>query len=122
MFIAVPGIATAGTAKVGNAIIIMNAEEQNQTQAELNELIRKASEKAVVSKQDPELVRLVDAIKANLELAKRAVREVGVAGYQKHLEAVGYACPIARLKRGLAATGLWRPKPHKGPVKPAPRQ
>lgn len=100
----------------------MNAEENNMAQADLNEIVRQASEAACASKSDPELGLLIASIKANLELAKNAVRTVGVSGYRKHLLAVGKAkgliCKQATLKRALVATGIGWAKHRK--AKPGP--
>ena len=91
----------------------MNTEQPIHTPAELKEMFRQAGEQALASRQDSELALIVDAIKVNLDLARRAVRAVGIAGYQKHLEAAGFRCNAARLKRGLVITGIWHPKHHK---------
>jgi len=117
------GAGTVGNRhSLGTAMIhkIMKTEQQTHTPAELCEMFRQACENALASKEDGELALIIEAIRTNLELARRAVRAVGIAGYHKHLEAAGFRCHVSRLKRGLVSTGIWRSKHHKAKVKPAP--
>jgi hypothetical protein len=121
VFIAVLGHRDSPAAARGNAVISiigMKTEEQTLTQAEINEIFRQANKAAIASKQDPELGRIIEGIKADFEFAKHAVRVVGVAGYRKHLETQGYRCKQASLKRGLAAAGIAWAKHRK--AKPGP--
>jgi hypothetical protein len=83
-----------------------------------HEIFRKAHRAAIASKQDPELVRIIEGIKTDLDFAKQTVRAVGVSGYRKHLEAQGYKCKLASLKRALVATGIDWAKHRK--AKPCP--
>jgi hypothetical protein len=117
------GAGTVGNRhSLGTAMIhkIMNTEQQIHTPAELSEMFRQAAENALASKEDTELALIIGAIRTNLELARRAVRAVGIAGYHKHLEAAGFQCHVSRLKRGLVSTGIWRSKHHKAKVKSIP--
>lgn len=100
------------------SIIHMQTEEHALTQEEINEIFRQANRAAIASKQDPELARIIEGIKADFDFAKNAVRTVGVSGYRKHLEAKGYRCKQASLKRGLVETGIQWAKHRK--AKPGP--
>lgn len=92
------------------------------TQAELNELFRRACEGAMAEGQGSSVAMVVESLVENRTLVKRALRaRVSVSDLRKHLEVIGVQCSTDCLRLALVRGGFRRAKPAK-PGATAPGQ